>query len=292
MTSELAAWVADADSLRYGERLGLQEVPANVRYLLGREDDYYISLVAELFNRLRASEASDADDWALLGNAFAEFGFFRESEASLPVPADAALFSAASFYLGGYSASARLILSAGDLGEATAGYVAAYELLARPQPLTSPRVQSLLRALRGGDPGAIAIEADAAAEMAAAALADGPEEWVGWRLYLEIIQRFASTNVRAVLPTAPDGFWDSLVGSFLRRSPPVWDFFPSQISAIESGLLESDAPFSLQMPTGAGKTALTETVIYTHISKHPDDVAIHLVPYRALVSTIIEIPQG
>ena len=285
MTNGLAAWVADVDSLKYTERLGLDEVPPPVRYLIGREDDYFLSLVGELFDRLRGADASETD-WALLGNAFAEFGFFRASGVGSAAPADAALFAAVAFYLGGFSASANLMLSAGGLRDAAEGQVAAYELLARPIQLASPRVQRLLHAVRAGDDSAITEEVREADDRVAAGLKAGPEEWVGWRLYREIVTQFARTNVRAVLPSAPDGFWDRLVGSFLRRSPPVWDFFPSQISAIESGLLDSEATFSLQMPTGSGKTALTETAIYSHLGRHPEDVAVLLVPYRALAKEL------
>jgi ATP-dependent DNA helicase len=147
-------------------------------------------------------------------------------------------------------------------------------------------VRGVVGAVRRGDLGAIADEEERARELEAAALQEGPEEWVGWRLYAEMLHRFRSTNIRAVLPAEPEGFWDQLVRSLLNRTPPVWDFFPSQIDAIRRGLLETDATFSLQMPTGAGKTALTETVVFSHLKKRPADVAVVLVPYRALASEL------
>ncbi len=36
------------------------------------------------------------------------------------------------------------------------------------------------------------------------------------------------------------------------------------------------------MPTGSGKTALTETLLFSHLTDRPDDRAVLLVPYRAL----------
>jgi replicative superfamily II helicase len=78
------------------------------------------------------------------------------------------------------------------------------------------------------------------------------------------------------------GRWGPLVESFLDRTPPVWDFFPSQVEAITAGLLTSSQTYSLQMPTGAGKTALTETLLFGHLTSHPSEAAVLLVPYRAL----------
>ena len=49
-----------------------------------------------------------------------------------------------------------------------------------------------------------------------------------------------------------------MIDSFLSRTPPVWEYFPSQIQAIEAGLLTSTESSSLEMPTGAGKTTLWE----------------------------------
>ena len=100
------------------------------------------------------------------------------------------------------------------------------------------------------------------------------------------MDRFDLRNVRAVLPDGGDPLWDGLVASFLARRPPVWEFFPSQVRAIESGLLTSDASFALEMPTGAGKTALCETLLYYHAQATPGSLGVLLVPYRSLASEL------
>jgi len=118
------------------------------------------------------------------------------------------------------------------------------------------------------------------------ALRLGPDEWVGSRLFRRMLERFETTNIRAVLPDGENNFWDPLVRSLINRSPPAWDFFPSQIDAIQRGLLDSSTTFSLQMPTGAGKTALSETLLFYHLKKNSNDVAVLLVPYRSLASEL------
>jgi helicase len=284
----LETWVNDADALQYVDNFGLEATPANLAYLRGREDDYYVSLVGELFARLHEPYA-DPVDWSRLGNALTQMGLDdpnRSQPGSGPLPRDTALFAASAFYLGGFSASAYLTLRAASSVGASEGHVAAYELLARPALIESVRVRGVVGAVRRGDLDAIAREEQRARGLETTALDEGPEEWVGWRLFAEMLHRFRSTNIRAVLPADVDGFWDPLVSSLLNRTPPVWDFFPSQIDAVRSGLLERDTTFSLQMPTGAGKTALTETVVFSHLKHRPEDVAVILVPYRALASEL------
>jgi hypothetical protein len=285
MRQALVTWITDADELKYVDEFRLPApVDTRVGGRIGREDDLYVALVGELFDRLREAE-EPSSDWSLLGNALADFGFFGNDEDQ--APEDASLFAAAAFYFGGFSASAYLTLRDGISQSPSEGHGAAFELLARPASLRSPRVRRLVSALREGDLRAVAQEEELAGERAELALEVGPEEWVGWRLYQEIVRRFATTNVRAVLPVAGDAeFWDALVQSLLSRTPPVWDFFPSQIAAIRRGLIEAAESFSLQMPTGSGKTALTETLMFAHLKNRPDESAILLVPYRALAAEL------
>lgn len=81
-------------------------------------------------------------------------------------------------------------------------------------------------------------------------------------------------------------FWTPLINSFIDRKPSTWEFFPSQIQAIERGLLGNAESYSLQMPTGAGKTTLCETLLYWHLKRNPTHVAIMMVPYRSLASEL------
>lgn len=288
MRETLAKWVSDAGALYHVERFGFSQPPLQLSYLRSRGDDYYISLVAELFDRLH-EPYNDSVDWSQLGNAITQAGGVGVDQAPVYrgiLEPEAAVLAAAAFYFGGYSASAYLTLKATDPGALSEMQRACYELLARPSTITSARVRSLVGAVRRGNLDAIQAQSEEAAEREAFALKSAPDEWVGWRLFRRILSRFQETNIRAVLPDGDSEFWDSLVRSLLNRDPPVWDFFPSQIDAIRSGLLGGATSYSIQMPTGAGKTALSETLLYYHLKRHPEDVAILLVPYRSLAAEL------
>jgi replicative superfamily II helicase len=122
--------------------------------------------------------------------------------------------------------------------------------------------------------------------QATGALSLGPDEWIPARLLQQLMARFAEVNVRAVLPNRPPGFWQPLIESFVRRSPSTWEFFPSQVDALRGSLLEDGVTLALQMPTGAGKTTLSETLLFDHLQRHPLEAAILLVPYRSLASEL------
>lgn len=279
MREVLRRWVADADTRQSLQEYSLQSEIAGLDYQDGRSFDLYVSLVGELFDMMRDPPA-DARDWATLGNALSGVARTLTGSAQL----DATFFSAAAFYGGGYSASAYVAMQQVATQDTWSNdaYRACHDFLARPSRMASERVQTLLRALASGDVGSIDAAADDAQRAVASSLEVGPDQWIAERTYASLLDRFRVTNLRAVLPDGGSSRWDPLVGSLLNRGRPVWDFFPSQISAIQAGLLSSDEPFSMQMPTGAGKTALTETLLFNHLVERPDELAVLLVPYRAL----------
>ena len=288
MRELLAKWMSDADAVRHIEYFGMTHVSVDLAYVRAREDDFYLSLVGELFERMR-QDYDDGADWARLGNALSEFAVHSNDRgrqrAGIAVN-EALLFAAAAFYCGGYPASAYLMIQGRTLTDDTEAYRACFDLLARPAILTSRTGDRLMKALRQGDLRTIDAIERSASRVANESLTLGPTHWIPARLLETLIKRFGVTNIRRVLPDGGSEFWNPMVMSLLDRRPPVWMFFPSQIKAIQRGLLEQEGTYSLQMPTGAGKTALCETLLYWHLRHHPEDAAVLLVPYRSLASEL------
>lgn len=289
MTPSLDRWIGEADALRHIEDFKVPQPSLGLVTLRSRLDDYYLSLVGDLFDRMH-QRSEDGRGWARLGNALAQIAAngheagLRESGIS---KGEATLFAAAAFYCGGFPASSYLTMRSLSPGtEDSETHRACFDLLARPTTMHSQMGLALLEALRAGDSATLSRITDDAQESAAAALVIGPHEWIPARLLERLLQRFARTNVRAVLPDGESAFWTPLVESLLDRRPPQWEFFPSQIEAIERGLLESGDTFALQMPTGAGKTALCEVLLYRLARRSDSEVAVLLVPYRSLASEL------
>jgi helicase len=109
MTESLNRWIGSADAMRYMEHFRIGQVPVRIAYVRDRVDDYYTSLVGDLFDKMRENRR-ESPEWARLGNAFAQFaeddsGVLTRSAISR---SEAALYAAAAFYSGGFPASAYL----------------------------------------------------------------------------------------------------------------------------------------------------------------------------------------
>lgn len=289
MRASLARWMGDADALRHLEHFRVEQASIDLAHVRSRADDYYIALVGELFERMREGSA-DGQGWARLGNALAQLAADGQEEMLHAIgvsKSEATLFAAAAFYCGGFPASAHLTTRSLDPANVESeSYRACFDLMARPGTMRSAVGRRLIGALRRGDMPALDGIRGSASRSAQEALTAGPDAWITARLFERLVDRFHATNIRAVLPDGGSEFWTPFVASLLNRSPPSWEFFPSQIEAIQKGLLSRSDTFSLQMPTGAGKTALCETLLYSHAKRTESDVAILLVPYRSLASEL------
>lgn len=287
MRPSLEKWIRDTEAARHLEHFQVDQASIDLEHVRARQDDYYTALVGELFSRMR-EEDPDPEEWERLGNAFYEFieGELTFSPEEIGIRHDeVALFSAAAFYYGGYPASAYLAVSGQETTHDDVTDIC-YDFLARRVPPESELGRILYESLEEGSLGTIEESVRGAEQWAEEALQRGPEDWIEARLLHQLLERFKDTNVRAVLPNGESDVWKPLVSSFLDRSYPIWEFFPSQIQAIQAGLLEHSETFSLQMPTGSGKTALSEVLLYQHFIKREGHAAVLLVPYRSLAAEL------
>lgn len=289
MNKDLAKWIGDADALRHTESFRAPQQTLDLAYIRDRADDYYLSLAGELFTRMREG-SEDADGWASLGNALALIaapGQELELKRNGISQAETTLFAAAAFYCGGFPASAYVTLK--DLpvdAAAPQSYLACLDLLTRPGAMRSDLGRALLDGVERGDMQLLTRIGQWTKEQSQNAMQTGPTEWIPARLLEKLVDRFLVTNLRAVLPDGEHEFWTPFVQSLVRRRPSIWEFFPSQIQAIQGGLISGSQTVAVQMPTSAGKTALSEAVLYRHGKSTIFDVAILLVPYRSLASEL------
>lgn len=289
MRASLQGWINDADIARHLRHFSISQIPVQLARIGNRPEDYYVSLVGELFGGINDPNFLSSD-WAQLGNAFLQFSS-ETSDAQLRQYGvsgeDAALFAAASFYFGEFPASACLAMRQSKRpGGDDAIRAACFDFLARPPVLESQIAVELQNLLKAGDIEQIDESAEKSVAFTREALLEGPEQWIAAALLSQLFVRFRQSNLRAVLPDGGSDFWSPLVHSLVDRRPSTWEFFPSQIQAIRSGLLANVDSYVLQMPTGAGKTTLCETLLYWHLKRNLADVAIMLVPYRSLASEL------
>lgn len=76
------------------------------------------------------------------------------------------------------------------------------------------------------------------------------------------------------------------VGANLLKGSSITELWPSQIAAIEQGLLKADSSKVVKMPTSAGKTRIAELAIVHTLVNDPEARCVYVAPYRALVSEL------
>lgn len=286
MNKSLMRWVSAADASMHLSEMKVVQGPLDTSYILNRFDDYYISLVASLFDMLRAGN-EPGDEWAYLANAISQASRFSQQHtkwSEVVNHTEALLFAATAFYIGGYPAAAYLIAKKISNLNIQSSDIASLDLLLRRVP-QSQFSYDLLNQVRSNNTLALQGNLAITTQEVQNSLPKGPAAYVSAKLLQALTTRFVKTNIRTVLNDQP-GDWKVLIDSFLSRPTPTWDFFPSQIQAIEKGVLRKNESFSLQMPTGSGKTTLCETILFGHLVSNPNDAALLLVPFRSLASEL------
>ena len=77
-------------------------------------------------------------------------------------------------------------------------------------------------------------------------------------------------------------------GRMIERSSSVSELWPSQITAIEHGLLNQAESKVIRMPTSAGKTRIAEMAIAHTLISDPSARCVYVAPFRALAAEIEE----
>jgi replicative superfamily II helicase len=76
------------------------------------------------------------------------------------------------------------------------------------------------------------------------------------------------------------------VGGDVYRGRSISELWPSQIAAIEHGLLSTPTSKLIRMPTSAGKTRIAEMAIIHSLVTTPGSKCVYVAPYRALVAEL------
>jgi len=82
---------------------------------------------------------------------------------------------------------------------------------------------------------------------------------------------------------AHDYYSDNSIKDIEERKS-IFEFWTSQLRAIEKGLIDLDENFVVQMPTSAGKTFIAELSILKYLIKYPNKKCIYIAPFRTLTN--------
>ena len=96
-----------------------------------------------------------------------------------------------------------------------------------------------------------------------------------------VIGRFRESNLwKVLIPHGGKEMWEKYIAYSVKHH--IYALLPSQEDAISKGLLNYIRSFSLKMPTSAGKTFLTELLVFQELKNNPDAKILYLAPLRSL----------
>lgn len=110
---------------------------------------------------------------------------------------------------------------------------------------------------------------------------DNADDFFDSQLLLHVLNKFQEDNIRKDLYTFDNTVsWNHYLNYTFRKH--IFSFLPSQREALHKGLLSYNRSFSLRMPTSAGKSYITELLIYQELQKTPNAKILYLAPLRSL----------
>ena len=132
-----------------------------------------------------------------------------------------------------------------------------------------PTLEYFTRFVLTGDDGALEYIRDYYLKKDENRNFESPTDFYMTRVLNCVLLKFGESNIWHSLRRADGNVsWERYAHH--AYSQHVFSFLPSQQDAIDKGLLTFTGAFSLKMPTSAGKSYLTELLIYHELQLNPD----------------------
>lgn len=299
MAELLSQWIKDSEKFELQRSYHVLD-QENYAFL-NRQADFYITLLNKMFFLLE-----EVDD----GNYAASTKDLLEVAKGLSIYSDKdtqelfehidklenMLYVAAVYYLAGYEAIASLLLRNCQLSELSNTYGRLIAFLIKGGKDNYPETEDasekdLYEKLEAFLSFGMMDMLDRVEEnirnqcekMAFSSL----DEFFDCYVFKHVLRKFTTDNLWYDLKRVePDVDWSDYVD--YSRSQGILQFLPSQRDAIQKGLLTYERSFSLKMPTSAGKSYITELLIYSELQKNDEAKVLYLAPLRSLSHELSE----
>lgn len=259
-----------------------------------RQGDFYITLLNRMYNILQ--EISDAnyesrrEDLTDIAHAMLIYSEQRtENDFSDVDKVSNQLYVATIYFLVGYEAIASILLKGYDLNVFPTEparmifYLvsgAAYKIQDVSDPQTYESIRRIRRFLLSGNDELEIIHQEIEDKFTSFSF-DSLDDFFDTAVLVHVLRKFCIHNLWSILlkyDSATD--WSDYIQ--YSKKQHILSFLPSQEDAISKGLLSFTKSFSLKMPTSAGKSYITELLIYQEIRNNPDAKILYLAPLRSL----------
>jgi len=293
MNTQLRNMMAEIESWESAAEFGIPEELWAGYQVRNRSDDLYIGVLSTVFDTLRLENI--ADKQMLLSELAKTLLIYSRSAASkylegVDITINL-LYCASTFYLAEFPATATFLAKQiVGLENLSIEEQFLYGLLSRQFNNENELEQKLIGKLNSSENMDFEEHIAYFQYKRHEGLLSDPRLFIAAKLSLDCLIRFEQFNIWDCLKENAANYSYDVWQPFLFNSKafPLWELFPSQVTAIKSGILsDADEVYSMQMPTSSGKTSLCEILIYNEV-KGRNKKVLFLVPFRALASEIKE----
>lgn len=291
---KLIQWLKDSEKYEFCRSYGVPDIPD--MEFIHRQEDFYISMLSVLHSvlvRYMSGEKSDALKATMLHIAKGLLVYSQKETTDSFYGVrlqNNQLYVASIYYLCEYPAVAAWVMgdieyeeyeqeTAQILALTITGYKTYPKIDLRKNDF--PLQEYVGRFVLTGDEGVINSLADLIEHKYSTRDFESPTDFYMTTVLLCVLRKFMESNIWNTLRTIDATFdWFGYVRHSFNQH--VFSFLPSQQDAINKGLINFSGSFSLKMPTSAGKSYITELLIYHELHSNPKAKVLYLAPLRAL----------
>ena len=290
MNSTLRQWIIDtvAADMRSSYRRA-QTLPFEYDFM-ARYADFYVNILTRMFNILDGEYSEeyneDRQKAELLNIAYGMEIFnerWRKSDFAGINRNDNALYVAVIYYLCDYEAVASMYIHDCHYVDLRTKAARAIFYIISGGEIRDNEIEgnSINAWLTTGDNTGLSKFKTVLKERSEQMNYDNADDFFDSQLLLHVLAKFQEDNIRKDLSTFDNTIsWNRYLEYSFHKH--IFSFLPSQREAIRKGLLSFKRSFSLRMPTSAGKSYITELLIYQELQKTPNAKILYLAPLRSL----------
>jgi superfamily II DNA/RNA helicase len=288
MNTTLKRWVAQSESWQAFIDLHIPQEEQSAYQFLPKYDDFYISLMNYCIDILNDTAPTiDRDEYLLIAKGLEIFSLKGKCDNFKYIDKqNNILFAAGLYYLADYTASA-VILALLYTDYNTDIDIFVSNILRKNLRDANVYTKKIFDFFNTGNFHILEELSNFIEDMNIKAFNEDIDVYVSSILAKKLIKKISEDNIWNDLLKTKNNieYWKPYVLHCINKKHPVISFFPSQRLALNEGVL-SEKTISLQMPTSAGKTFLSEVIIFNQIKTDPSSKVLYLTPYRSLASEL------
>lgn len=281
MDAKIQSWISDAAEYEFRKDYGIGV--AGRDGFIQRQHDFYVELLTKMYHILET--VADGDYRSKKGllldiaKGMSVYSHLSTKDDFSNVNKDLnTLYISSIYYLCGYEAIASLLAKCIKVDELDSKSSLSIYFIVTGGKCADEELESFIRT---GDNSILANMISRLIEKDKTNSYDSLDDFFDSFIFAHVLHCFSQKNLWVDLKQyAPQIDWKEYINYSFSQN--ILSFLVSQRDALEKGILSFERSFSLKMPTSAGKSYLTETLIYHELKSNENAKILYLCPLRAL----------